>query len=195
MPRQFDKAYYDRFYRNPRTRAATPQSARRLADLVVAFLKHHRIGIRSITDIGCGLGHVLAPLGQAFPKASLTGVEFSEYLCAQYGWQRGSVIDYQPSKPQDLVICNDVVCYLDQTDASKALRNLAEITGKALFFGALTKEDWDNCDQGRTDPDQHMRSASWYRRRLRDHFEPIGGGLYLKRPVDTVIWSLDRMSR
>ena len=60
--------------------------------------------------------------------------------------------------------------------------------------GVLTIEDWrENCDRSRTDGDVHMRSTRWYRRRLSRWFVNIGGGVYLKRPVDVAVWSLDRL--
>ena len=150
--------------------------------------------IDRVIDVGCGLGHMLKAVGKAFPKAKLTGVEYSDYLCERYGWEQGSAVDYQPPRSQDLTICNDVVCYLDQKQAARAIDNLASFTDKALFFGALTTEDWDLCDQERTDPNQHMRTGAWYRKRLHRHFEPIGGGLYLKKPLPAVVWTLDRMA-
>jgi len=59
MPDSFDKAYYDRFYRDPRTRAVTPAAARRQADFIAAYLKHLELPVRRILDIGCGSGQFL----------------------------------------------------------------------------------------------------------------------------------------
>lgn len=187
----FDKAYYDRFYRNPGTRSSTPQAAKKQADFIAAYLDHLGLAVNSIADIGCGVGTLLRALGRRYPAASVRGVEHSEYACRRYGWDHGSVVDYAGA-PADLVICNDVVPYLEEGPATRAIGNLANLTNTVLFFGALTREDWPQCDKARTDATQHLRSTRWYRRRLDQHFEGIGGGLYLKRPVDVVIWSLDR---
>ena len=95
--------------------------------------------------------------------------------------------------PADLVICYDVVEYLPDVDAHKAIETIARITRSALFFGALTKEDWSLCDQDRTDPEVCLRSSHWYQKRLHPHFLGVGGGLFLKRPTEAVIWTLDRL--
>lgn len=187
---RFDKAYYDRFYREPATRSSTPQAVKKHATFITAYLEHLNIGVMSILDIGCGVGSLLRELGRRYPRANLKGVEHSSYACERYGWESGSVINCEGPQA-DLVICNDVVPYLDDEGATQAMTNLARLTDTVLFFGALTREDWPNCDKARTDVLQHLRSDLWYRTRLERHFESIGGGLYLKKPVKTVVWSLD----
>ena len=43
-----------------------------------------------------------------------------EYLCQKYGWLNGSIADYRPRQPFDLVVCYDVLQYLDDESAAKA---------------------------------------------------------------------------
>ena len=81
----------------------------------------------------------------------------------------------------------------NDADAANAMTRLATLTNKALFFGALTEEDWALCDPNRTDADVVSRPARWYRSRLARHFQSVGGGLFLRKPVDAVIWTLDRL--
>ena len=192
MDRKFNKAYYDRFYRNPETRALSPAAARRHAAFLAAYLRYLEVEVRSIVDVGCGTGVLLRALKRQLPKSKGVGVEHSEYLCQRYGWQEGSVLDYRPEKPADLVICNDVLGYLDDRDAQRAIANLASMTAGALSFGVLTGEDLDICDRERTDPDQIARPVAWYRRLLGRHFVNAGGGLYLKRPLSVTVWHLER---
>ena len=60
-----------------------------------------------------------------------------------------------------------------------------------LYFGALTREDWeDNCDQKRTDP-PGLRPGAWYRLELGRTFRPVGCGVWLKRDVNLTLWDLD----
>ncbi len=52
----FDKTYFDRYYRNPRTRVVTRKSIDKLATFVASYLKHIDLPMRRVLDIGCGLG-------------------------------------------------------------------------------------------------------------------------------------------
>ena len=190
--RRFDKAYYDRFYRNPSTRASTPAAAKKLAAFIGAYLRHLELPPRSILDVGCGTGSLLRALGREFPKARCHGLEVSGYLCGRYGWEHGSIANYGGTD-FDLVICNDVLPYLDDKACNLALANIARACNTASFIGVLTEEDLPNCDRARTDAQQIVRPAQWYRRRLRRAFRNVGGGLYLKQPVPVTVWALDAL--
>ena len=191
--RVFDEAYYERFYRSVRTRAETPEDSLRRAAFITSYLAHVGLPVSSVVDVGCGLGRTLAGVQTAYPMARCSGVEVSDYLCREFGWIRGSVLDYRPEEPFDLVICNDVIQYLEDADAGAAIANLATLCRGALYFGALTREDWEeNCDRSRTDGEVCLRSARWYRRRLQRDFTPIGGGLFLRQPVAVTLWSLEQ---
>jgi len=193
MRKSFDQAYYDRFYRNPRTRAVTPAAAARQARFIAAYLRHLEVPVSRILDIGCGTGTTLRALGREFPSARVQGVEYSDYLCKRYGWAQGSVVDYASDKPWDLVVCNDVLAYLNAAECAQALANIAALCRGAAFLGILTADDAGQYDRARTDPQQHRRPAAWYRRRLARHFVNVGGGLHLKRPLDVTVWAMDRI--
>jgi SAM-dependent methyltransferase len=190
--RRFDKAYYDRYYRNPETRAVSPAATRRQAAFIAAYLRHLGIGVGSILDLGCGTGVMLRSLGREYPRARTEGVEVSSYLCRRHGWTAGSVVDFRAEGTFDLVVCNDVLAYLDDDDCGRALRNLASLCDAALYLGVLTREDLPLCDRQRTDAAQKPRLSSFYRRRLARHFMAVGGGLYLKKPVEVAVWHLER---
>src|SRR5262249_31250749 len=158
---------------------------------ISAYLTHLGVSVSRVLDVGCGLGWTLNALGRLHPRARLVGVEASEYLCRTRGWQRGSVVDWRARTPFDLVVCDDVLPSLTDRDCARAIANLAKLCRGALFVGILTREDWQRCDRRRTDRHVHLRPASWYRKRLERHFVPVGGGLYLKRPLDVTLWSLE----
>jgi len=192
MTSRFDKAYYDRFYRDPKTRAVTPAASRRQAEFIAAYLRHLEIPVQRLLDVGCGTGVLLRALARQFPRAQVQGVEISDYLCTKYGWIKGSVVDHQPARSADLVICNDVLGYLDDAECESAIRNLTTITASALYLGVLSREDIDLCDRSRTDDAQIARPAAWYRQRLAAEFLNVGGGLHLRKPVDVTVWHLER---
>ena len=63
-----------------------------------------------------------------------------------------------------------------------------------LYFTALTAGDWRwNCDQRRTDSNVHLRTAAWYRQRLRRGFREIGAGFWLRRGAPLTVWELESM--
>lgn len=188
---QFDQQYYERFYADVQTRAVSPIEQQRQADFISAYLRYLDVPVTRILDIGCGLGVLLAQLSQHFPGAQTIGVEYSDYLCAEYGWQRGSVVDFQ-DQHSDLVICNDVLGYLDKKDCRSALQNLATLTRHALYISVLTEEDMDICDTEHTDMQQNLRSHKWYKKHLAKHFVAVGGGLFLKKPLEFAVWQVER---
>jgi len=192
-PFTFDAAYYERFYLDPGTRVAEPLDVEIQARFLCSYLDHLRIDVRWILDLGCGLGRLREPLLARFPRARYTGVEVSEYLCAELGWVCDSAATFRARRRFDLVICQDVLQYLDDAEAGQALENLARHCRGALFFGALTREDWEeNCDRARTDGNGYLREGAWYRSRLAPSFVCAGGGVFVARRAGIVMFELDR---
>jgi len=187
----FDAAYYHRYYTNPKTCAASRTEQRRLADFISSYLKYLQLPVGEILDLGCGLGILLHRLQQRFPRARCVGVELSPYLVEHYGWQAGSVVDYE-DESFDLVTCTDVLGYLSSEEASLAIKNLAKLCHGALYLSVITTEDLDICDPEHSDMDQQVRPYAWYQKQLAPYFESIGGGLLLRRPVKTPIWRMER---
>ena len=90
----FDRAYYERHYRDRSTRVGGLGAIMRLGGFVAAYLRYLEQPVATVVDFGCGLGHWQRVVRRHFPAARYTGVELSRYLCAQYGWTRGSVVDW-----------------------------------------------------------------------------------------------------
>lgn len=188
----FDRAYYQRYYFDPRTAVTNQREMRARARLIAAYCDHVNLPVRRILDAGCGTGLLRGPLRRALPKATYTGLEASDYLCKRYGWQHDTIEAYRPSQPYDLVICYDVLQYLDLTSARRALANFARLCRGVLYFTALTSFDWEhNCDRTRTDRHVHLRSARWYRSQLRQSFNEAGAGFWVRRGVPLTMWELE----
>ena len=141
--KDFDKAYYDNYYLQPKTRVADEQDTLRLARFVCSYLAYLDFEIHSVLDLGCGVGRWQKAIEACVPKVTYTGVEYSDYICETYGWQKGSVVDY-PGPGADLVICHGVLQYLTNQEAKRAIANLARLTRKGLYLELVTKEDWAN---------------------------------------------------
>jgi len=190
---RFGPAYYSRYYGNPRTAVTSRREMGRRGDFIASFANYLDLPVRSILDAGCGVGWLRIPLRRRFPRARYVGLEVSPYLCKRFGWVRGSLASFRPRAPFDLVICYDVLQYLDDRDAERAMTNLGRLTRRVLYFSALTQEDWDqHCDKSCTDGDVRLRPAAWYRERLESRFIALGGGLQLRRGVVTQLWELER---
>jgi SAM-dependent methyltransferase len=186
------RAYYQRYYFNPATRVTSAAEMRDRAALILAALRHARIPVRRILDAGCGVGLLRRPFAKLAPRVSYTGLEHSEYLCQRYRWRRGSLVDFKARAPFDLVVCYDVLQYLSDRDAVRALANLARLSRAAVYFSALTREDWlENCDRGRTDRSVHLRTGAWYAARLRRNFRYLGFGLWIRKNVTAMLWELE----
>jgi SAM-dependent methyltransferase len=189
----FDSAYFRKYYFNAATRVTSAAEMRGRARLIAAILRHAGVPVRRILDAGCGIGLLRTPFAEALPRARYVGLETSAYLCTRYHWTRGSVVDFAPRSQSDLVICYDVLQYLDDRAASRAIQNLARLTRAALYVSALTREDWrDNCDKARTDRAVHLRPGDWYRRRLRKHFNYLGFGIWLRKDVSAILWDMEK---
>ncbi len=190
---RFDRDYYRQFYLDGRTAVTSRAEMRARAALIAAYVRYVGCPVRRMLDAGCGIGLLRAPLRRLLPRTRYIGLEVSEYLCRRYGWIQGSVVDWRSRAPFDIVICYDVLQYLDDRAASAAIRNLGRLCRGVLYFTALTERDWlENCDQRRTDPDVFLRSAEWYRRRLRVAFRPVGAGFWIRRGAPLVTWELEQ---
>ena len=188
----FDKAYYQRFYRNPITAVTSRAEMRDRAALIAAAVNYVGLPVRRILDAGCGVGMLRAPLLRRLPMARYFGLEISAYLCKRYGWQQGTLQTLGTRHHYELVICYDVMQYLSAADARKAIAKLAKVCRGALYFGALTSGDWRyHCDQSRTDRIAGLRAASWYRHELSRAFKPLGCGIWLRRGAPVTLWDLD----
>jgi SAM-dependent methyltransferase len=191
MSTNFDKDYYQRFYFDPRTAVVSRAEMNARAKLIAAYAEHIGLPVRRMLDAGCGIGLLRAPLQRAFPRSEYVGLEYSEYLCKRYGWQQGSLSTYV-ADPFDLVVCYDVMQYLDDYTATRALANLARLTRGLLYLSALTERDWrENCDRTRTDREVHLREAQWYGKRLRRYFRPSGAGFWVRRGSPLTTWEME----
>jgi len=188
----FDRDYYQRYYYDPRTAVATRAEMRARARLIAAFVAHLGLPVRRILEAGCGTGILRAELKKLLPRAHYIALEASEYLCRRHGWRQGRIEEFRARVPFDLVVCYDVLQYLDRASAERALSNFARLTRGVLHFSALTWRDLEhNCDPARTDADVHLRSARWYRTRLRRHFREAGLGFWLRRGAPLTLWELE----
>jgi SAM-dependent methyltransferase len=194
---RFDADYYRRFYGDARSRVADLAAVRRLAAFVAGYLRYLQVPVRSILDVGCGVGHWRQAAAECWPRARYHGVEHSAHMCERHGWTQGSIVDLDARAATgrsrfDLVVCQGVLQYLDDREAARAITNLAKWCKGALYLEALTARDWQrNCDRSRTDGDVHLRSGEWYQRRLSRRFIACGGGVFCSKDAGVTLFELE----
>jgi hypothetical protein len=93
------------------------------------------------------------------------------------------------------VVCYDVLQYLDDHTAARAISSLGRLTRGLLYISALTTRDWrENCDRTRTDREVYLREAAWYGQRLRRWFRPSGVGFWIRRGAPLTAWEMETAS-
>ena len=188
---KFDRAYYDRWYRNDETRTFMTEYTPVIVRFVLAYLDYLEVEVKTVLDAGCGLGHWGTALKNLDRDVRYHGLETSDYLCRELGWERGSIADYQAKEPFDLVVCQGVLQYLSDAECKAAIDNLATLCSQALYLEVLTRRDArENCIPERTDTDVYLRKGKWYRKRLGEHFVNLGGGLFLSRTCAATCYEL-----
>ena len=168
MAKRYDRAYFDRWYREGGIGGAR-RLARKVALAVATAEYHLERPLRTVLDIGCGEGAWRAPLLKLRPQAKYLGFDSSEYAVSRFGPRRnlhlarfGDFGQLRPCPPVDLLVCSDVLHYLDARELDRGLPGLAELCGGIAFLETFTRED-------RAEGDEHgfrNRPAAFYRRRF-----------------------------
>jgi SAM-dependent methyltransferase len=169
--KSYDQAYFERWYRDPDVRVSTRDSLERkvrMAVSVTEFLIGRRI--RSVLDVGCGEAPWQPVLTRLRPNAYYTGVDSSEYVLERFGAarniQRGSLGRLSTlgfDRGIDLIVCADVLQYVETRDVERGLRTIRRLLGGVAYIEAFATEDAMEGDH----VDWHERSAAEYKKLFR----------------------------
>jgi SAM-dependent methyltransferase len=169
----YDRAYFDRWYRDPRVRVATAAAVERKVHLVVSVaeaLLQRRV--RSVLDVGCGEATWRAPLEKMRPGIRYVGVDSSEYVIARFGKRRGirlgtfgtlGEIERSLRGPFDMIVCCDLLQYVPAPELKAGLWSVSNLLGGVVYLEAYTSGDSIEGDKRAW----HQRSAGEYRRLFR----------------------------
>ena len=187
---RFDAAYYRRYYgRRPvhdRRRIAL------LASGVVHLAAWWGIPIRSVLDVGAGKGYWRDWLERERPAVHYHGLDVSEHASRRYRHEHADLRTWRPEREYDLVVCQSMLQYLDDREASTAIDTLATACRGLLLLEVPTTRDLETVlDRDGSDLDVHWRTGEWYRRRLRRGFVEIGGGLWRSYRCGAVMFELE----
>ena len=172
MTKQYDQAYFDRWYRDPRHRVNTPAGVRRKVrhSLGVAEVLLER-PVKRILDIGCGEAPWRSHFLDERPKAEYVGIDSSDYVVARFGRTRGIRHGTFGTVGQvglvgrfDLVVCCDVLQYVRAEELGPGLRAVESMLDGVAYLEAFTNADELEGDKRLW----HQRTPAWYRHAFRD---------------------------
>jgi SAM-dependent methyltransferase len=192
--RSFDRAFFQRYYHAPRTAVASTDDVLKRARFVTSYLAHLQLDIHRVLDAGCGTGLWKRALRRIDRDIEYVGIDPSEYLCKRYGWTQAGIDTFASRRKFDLVVCQDVLQYVDDAAVTRSFEAIARVCKGALYFDVPTRDDIDDelLDMKRTDRAIRIRSAAWYRKRLAKDFVNVGGGVFLRRGARAVALALER---
>jgi len=194
---RFNRAYYDRWYRHPRHRIAAPADIRRRAALALGVAEWV-LGrpVRHVLDVGCGEALWRPPLVARRPGVSYRGVDPSAYVVQRFGRRRGithgslgalGALSLRDS--YDLIVCADVLHYLDAAELRAGLAAIALRLGGVAYLPVVTSADDVDGDVRNL----VRRSPAWHRARFREAgLVPVGLECYVRRESARGLSALER---
>ncbi|HYM62969.1 MAG TPA: class I SAM-dependent methyltransferase [Thermoanaerobaculia bacterium] len=167
MPKKYDRAYFDKWYRRSASRVSTQAEVRRKVAMAIATAEYFlRRPLHSVLDVGCGEAPWLLHLRALRPRVRYLGLDPSDYVIERFGVERnirkaafGELGKIDLDGPFDLVVCADVLHYLPDAEIRPGAEAIARIAGGIAFLELLTAEDDIVGDlEGLI-----RRPAAWYR--------------------------------
>lgn len=168
----YDRAYFDRWYRDPQHRVRARGETQRKVAMTVALAEYY-LGrpITNVLDIGCGEGVWRSPLLKLRPKLDYLGLDSSEYAIARFGRARNlrlarfaDLAELRFDRRFDLIVCSDVLHYLRAPELTRGLSGFSELLEGLAFIEMFTSRDPVDGDlKGFI-----ARAPDWYRQRLAD---------------------------
>jgi SAM-dependent methyltransferase len=184
MNKNYDKNYFDRWYRNSKHERNSRAMLERKVHLAVSIAEYYlERPIRSVLDVGCGEAVWRAPLLKLRPSLEYRGVDSSEYAVSRFGRTRniafanfGQLEQLRFGAPVDLLVCSDVMHYVGDAELKRGLKGFSELCDGVAFLELWTKEDDIVGDKiGFLE-----RPAAWYRKQFeRAGFKACGSHSYL----------------
>jgi hypothetical protein len=181
-PRRFDGRYYDRFY--GADGAHDPARIAHLAAGVHGFARWWGVNVRSVLDVGAGMGMWRDWYRTTHPEVRVRSTDVSAHACATWGHEQRDITTWRPRQRFDLVICHSVLQYVSDEAIAKAVSNVVAATGAVLYLEVPTTRDMrEVVDPRRTDLRVYRRTGDHYRQLLSTHLRQAGAGLWVRPEV------------
>lgn len=195
--KKYDRAYFDRWYRDSRYAVVRDGVVRRRVHLAVAVAEYLlERPIRSVLDVGCGEAPWRAWLRKLRPGIRYLGVDSSEYAIRKYGRRRnlrlgtvGGLGEMRIRGRFDLVVCSDVLHYVPTREVRSGLRAIASMLLGVAFLETFAREDDIEGDKELL----RERSEAEYRRLFREaRLTPVGLHCYVGPEVARKLTAFER---
>jgi SAM-dependent methyltransferase len=198
--KKYDRAYFDRWYRDPRSRVVTPTVIARKSDMVVGVAEYF-LGrtVRSVLDVGCGEGDWYRALKRKRPRIRYQGIDPSPYVVERFGARRnialggfGDIGSHADGRQFDVIICSDVLQYVDPPELARGVARVAEhLDGVAFLEAHTTADDLEGDMRG-----WHRRTPGYYRRLFTEAgLIPCGPHCYASETLRDNISALERLTK
>jgi SAM-dependent methyltransferase len=184
FPERYGKAYFDRWYRDPKTRVKSKAAIARKAIMALSIAEYYlERPVRTVLDVGCGEGNWFPALKSLRPGIRYSGVDSSSYAVSRFGKRRnicsgtfGTLENLNLYDHYDLVICSDALFYLTLSELKNGLKAVAKRTGGVAFLELYTRKDSLIGDF----PQAGLKNVSFYRKLLKNlGFVSVGSHCYL----------------
>ena len=148
-PKRYDRAYFDRWYRNPRTRVQVRAAVARKAGLAVAAAEFlNQRPLTSVLDVGCGEGAWRPVLRRLRPRLRYTGVDSSEFAVRRWGKRRnlrlgsfGDLDNLGLGGPFGLIVCSDMLHYVADAEIARGLAAMRALLDGVAWIEVFTSAD------------------------------------------------------
>lgn len=148
-PKQYDRDYFDRWYRNPRTRVHVKDAVERKVAFAMGAAEYlNGRPIRRVLDVGCGEAPWQPILRRLRPRVEYQGVDSSTYSVARYGKSRnvrlgtfGELGRLGLRGPFDFIVCADVLHYVPTPELGPGLKAIASLLEGVAFIEVFTSHD------------------------------------------------------
>ncbi len=194
---RYDAQYFDRWYRDPAHRVSTRAAAERKARLVVGIAEYY-LGrpVRTVLDVGCGEGQWQPILAAMRPRVRYQGVDASAYAVQRFGARRnirlgtfGELDALDLDDAYDLVICSDMLYYVETPALKRGLAALVPRLAGIAFLEAYTTADAVEGDTRTWEP----RDAAFWRKLFRaHHLVSCGSHCYAGPALAPMVMQLER---
>jgi 2-polyprenyl-3-methyl-5-hydroxy-6-metoxy-1,4-benzoquinol methylase len=161
--RRFDEAYYHRFYESKETRVTSPEETAHLCEFVFSFAKYNKVEMKSVLDIGAGIGLWKHWIEKHAKGTQYVGTEVSQAMCKKHGYQHRDIARWRDRKKHDLIVCQGVLQYLPDPDVAPAVANIAAMSRGLVYIEVTTRQDLrETIDTVRSDTDIYVGCGLWW---------------------------------